>query len=126
MPPWPKLVPLRPINSTEEHDRAIAQLNSLIDRHSELTPGEIDYMDVLGLIVGHYEDALYGEPADDPGDDEGEGEGRVRKIDGEGPAPDAVPTPDRDSVPLTSNRRGRPNGLPRRNPRSILIRGGSW
>jgi hypothetical protein len=64
-----QIVPLRPINSTEEHDRAIAQLNSLIDRHSELTPGEIDYMDVLGLIVGHYEDGLYGEPVDDPDDD---------------------------------------------------------
>jgi hypothetical protein len=69
-----RLVPLRPINSTEEHDRAIALLNSLIDRHSELTPGEIDYMDVLGLIVAHYEDGLYGELADDPGDDEAGGE----------------------------------------------------
>ncbi len=69
-----RVVPLRPINSTEEHDRAIAQLNSLIDRHSELTQGEIDYMDVLGLIVGHYEDGLYGEPDDKAGDDQAEDE----------------------------------------------------
>ena len=69
-----RVVPLRPINSTEEHDRAIALLNSLIDRHSALTQGEIDYMDVLGLIVGHYEDGLYGEPDGDAGDDEAENE----------------------------------------------------
>ncbi len=65
-----RVLPLRPINSTEEHDRAIALLNSLIDRHQNLTSGEIDYMDVLGLIVGHYEDGLYGEPADDVARDE--------------------------------------------------------
>ena len=57
-----RVVPLRPINSTEGLDRAIAQLNALSDRRPGLTPGELDYMLVLGLIVEHYEGLIYPDP----------------------------------------------------------------
>lgn len=67
-----RVVPLRPIRSAEQLHRAIAQINTLIDRQSELTPGELDYMDVLGLIVEDYEILIYGEPSDDADDKERE------------------------------------------------------
>lgn len=60
-------VPLRPIRSAEQHDRAIAHLNAIIDRHPRLDESNpddedvVDYMDVLGLIVEDYETTLYGE-----------------------------------------------------------------
>jgi HTH-type transcriptional regulator/antitoxin HigA len=46
--------PLRPIRSEEELDRAIAVIDSLIDR-DELSPDEQDYLDILGDIVERYE-----------------------------------------------------------------------
>src|SRR3954454_20339646 len=49
-----RALPLRPIRSEEELDRAIAMVNSLIDR-DELTPDEDDYLDVLGDLVRKYE-----------------------------------------------------------------------
>lgn len=61
-----RVVPLRPINNEAEYHRALAQIDALIDREGELSPGEQDYMTVLGLIVGHHEDGLYGEPPEDP------------------------------------------------------------
>ena len=47
-------VPLRPIRSEEELDRAIAMVDSLIDRES-LNQDEQDYLDVLGDLVEQYE-----------------------------------------------------------------------
>jgi HTH-type transcriptional regulator/antitoxin HigA len=46
--------PLRPIRSDQDLDRAIAIINSLIDR-SGLSPDEDDYLDVLGDLVEKYE-----------------------------------------------------------------------
>jgi HTH-type transcriptional regulator/antitoxin HigA len=47
-------LPLRPIRSEDELDRAIAMVNSLIDR-DELALEEEDYLDVLGDLVEKYE-----------------------------------------------------------------------
>src|SRR5437899_9006113 len=46
---------LRPIRSEKELDRAIAMINSLLDR-DRLSPAEEDYPDVLGGLVERYED----------------------------------------------------------------------
>lgn len=46
--------PLRPIRSEDELVRAIAIIDSLIDR-DELAPDEEDYLDILGDIVEKYE-----------------------------------------------------------------------
>jgi HTH-type transcriptional regulator/antitoxin HigA len=46
--------PLRPIRAEEDLQRAIAVINSLIDRDA-LTPDEADYLDVLGDLVEKYE-----------------------------------------------------------------------
>ena len=46
--------PLRPLRSDEDLDRAIAVIDSLIDR-DDLDEGEEDYLDVLGDIVERYE-----------------------------------------------------------------------
>lgn len=46
--------PLRPIRSEEELDRAIAMIDSLIDK-GELNHDEDDYLDVLGDLVEKYE-----------------------------------------------------------------------
>jgi HTH-type transcriptional regulator/antitoxin HigA len=46
--------PLRPIRSDQDLDRAIAVINSLIDRDT-LSSGEADYLDVLGDLVEKYE-----------------------------------------------------------------------
>jgi HTH-type transcriptional regulator/antitoxin HigA len=46
--------PLRPIRSEDELDRAIAIIDSLIDR-DDLSPDEQDYLDVLGDITEKYE-----------------------------------------------------------------------
>src|SRR5438046_400745 len=46
--------PLRPIRSDAELDRAIAVVNSLVDRE-ELTTDEDDYLEVLGDLVEKYE-----------------------------------------------------------------------
>jgi HTH-type transcriptional regulator/antitoxin HigA len=48
--------PLRPIRNDAELDRAIAIVNSLIDR-DERTEDEEDYLDVLGDLVRNYERA---------------------------------------------------------------------
>jgi HTH-type transcriptional regulator/antitoxin HigA len=47
-------LPLRPIRSEEELDRAIAFIDSLIDRDG-LSPDEEDYLEILGDIVAKYE-----------------------------------------------------------------------
>ncbi len=46
--------PLRPIRSEKELDRAIAVINSLLDR-DRLSAAEADYLDVLGDLVERYE-----------------------------------------------------------------------
>ena len=46
--------PLRPIRSDDELERAIATINTLIDR-DQLDPEEEDYLDVLGDLVEKYE-----------------------------------------------------------------------
>ncbi len=51
--------PLRPIRSSEEHDRAIAAIHGLADRYHNLTPEEKDYFVVLTMVVEHYEDEIY-------------------------------------------------------------------
>ena len=48
-------LPLRPIRSERELDRAIAMIDSLVDR-DRLSPAEADYLDVLGDLVERYED----------------------------------------------------------------------
>jgi HTH-type transcriptional regulator/antitoxin HigA len=49
-----RVLPLRPIRSEAELDRAIAMVNQLIDR-DELHPDESDYLDVLSDLVERYE-----------------------------------------------------------------------
>jgi len=51
-------LPLRPIRNDKELDRAIRVINKLLDR-SRLTPGEQDYLDVLGDSVERYEDKTH-------------------------------------------------------------------
>jgi len=46
--------PLRPLRSEEELDRAIAVIDSLLDRE-DLDPAEADYLDVLADLVERYE-----------------------------------------------------------------------
>jgi HTH-type transcriptional regulator/antitoxin HigA len=53
--------PPRPIRDDDEHRRATAVLNRLLDRPS-LSPDEEDYLDVLGLLIADYEDAIYEHP----------------------------------------------------------------
>ncbi len=48
-------VPLRPIRSEAELDRAIAQIDALLDQ-DERSDGENDYLDVLSDLVEKYED----------------------------------------------------------------------
>src|ERR1700730_233675 len=50
--------PLRPIRSERELDRAIAVINSLLDRH-RLSAAEADYLDVLGDLVRRYESKVH-------------------------------------------------------------------
>jgi HTH-type transcriptional regulator/antitoxin HigA len=47
-------LPLRPIRSAEELDRAIAAINGLLDR-PELDQDEEDYLDVLSDLVHRFE-----------------------------------------------------------------------
>lgn len=47
-------LPLRPIRSEGELDRAIKMINVLLDR-DDLDPAEQDYLDVLGDLVHRYE-----------------------------------------------------------------------
>jgi HTH-type transcriptional regulator/antitoxin HigA len=51
----------RPIRDDDEHHRAIAVVNGLLDRPA-LSPDEEDYLDVLGLLIADYEDAIYEHP----------------------------------------------------------------
>ncbi len=53
--------PPRPICDDDEHRRAVAVVNDLLDRPA-LTPDEEDYLDVLGLLIAEYEDAIYEHP----------------------------------------------------------------
>jgi HTH-type transcriptional regulator/antitoxin HigA len=46
--------PLRPIRSDEELERAVRMVDSLLDRR-DLAPGEEDYLEVLGDLIGRYE-----------------------------------------------------------------------
>ena len=55
-------LPLRPIRSEAELDRAIAMLDSLSDRES-LSPEEHDYLLVLSGLVEDYEDEHHPIPA---------------------------------------------------------------
>ena len=54
-------LPLRPLRSDAELDRAIAVIDSLISR-GDLEPGERDYLDVLTAIVERYETAEHPMP----------------------------------------------------------------
>src|SRR4051794_35909850 len=47
-------LPLRPIRSEAEYDRAARVLDSLVLRN--LSPGEADYLQVLTLLVEAYDD----------------------------------------------------------------------
>jgi HTH-type transcriptional regulator / antitoxin HigA len=51
-------LPLRPIRSDEELDRAIAMINTLLDRN-DLDPTEEDYLEVLSDLVERYETATH-------------------------------------------------------------------
>ena len=51
----------RPIRGEDEHRRAIAVVNGLLDRPA-LNPDEEDYLDVLGLLIADYEDSIYEHP----------------------------------------------------------------
>jgi HTH-type transcriptional regulator/antitoxin HigA len=53
--------PPRPIRGDDEHRRAIAVVDGLLDR-SELSRDEEDYLDVLGLLIADYEDSIYEHP----------------------------------------------------------------
>ncbi len=53
--------PPRPIRDDDEHRRAIEVVNRLLDRPS-LIPDEGDYLDVLGLLIADYVDAIYEHP----------------------------------------------------------------
>jgi HTH-type transcriptional regulator/antitoxin HigA len=55
-------LPLRPIRNEKELDRAIAMIESLVDR-DRLSPAEEDYLDVLGNLVERYEDQAHPIPA---------------------------------------------------------------
>ena len=55
-------LPLRPIRSEAELDRAIAMVNVLGDREA-LTPAEHDYLLVLSDLIEKYEDEQYPIPA---------------------------------------------------------------
>jgi len=51
-------LPLRPISSAAELDRAIAMIDRLLAR-GKLAADEADYLDVLSDLVEKYEDQLY-------------------------------------------------------------------
>ncbi len=55
-------VPLRPIRSDIELDRAIAMIDSLIDKEA-LSPEENDYLDVLSVLVEKYETEIHPMPS---------------------------------------------------------------
>ncbi len=57
----------RPIRSEDEHRRAIAVVNDLLDRPT-LSQDEEDYLDVLGLLIADYEDSIYEHPEFTPVD----------------------------------------------------------
>jgi hypothetical protein len=56
--------PLRPIRSTEDHDRAIALVNTLADRRGTLRPEVHDYFLVLCLLIERYESEIYPDPTE--------------------------------------------------------------
>lgn len=53
--------PPRPIRGDDDHRQAVEVVNRLLDRPA-LTPDEEDYLDVLGLLIADYEDAIYEHP----------------------------------------------------------------
>ena len=55
-------LPLRPIRSEAELDRAIAMIDALSDR-KELSPDEHDYLLVLANLIERYEDEHHAIPA---------------------------------------------------------------
>ena len=56
---------LRPIRNEDEHRRAVAVVNGLLDRPA-LNRDEEDYLDVLGLLIADYEDSIYEHPDFNP------------------------------------------------------------
>jgi hypothetical protein len=52
------------IRSSEEHDRAVADLDALDDRRDGWTADDEAYFVELALAVERYEDAIYGAVAD--------------------------------------------------------------
>ena len=59
--------PPRPIHGDDDHLRTIDVVNDLLGRPS-LSPDEEDYLDVLGLLIADYEDAIYDHPQFTPVD----------------------------------------------------------
>ena len=57
--------PPRPIRGDDQHRRAVEVVNRLLDRPA-LSPDEEDYLDVLGLLIADYEDAIYEHPEFSP------------------------------------------------------------
>jgi len=55
-------VPLRPLHSDSDLDRAIAMIDSLVDKES-LSSDEIDYLDVLSDLVEKYETVTHPMPS---------------------------------------------------------------
>jgi antitoxin component HigA of HigAB toxin-antitoxin module len=53
--------PLRMLRSHEDHDRAIATINSLADRRDDWGTDEEDYFLVLALLIERYEEEIYPE-----------------------------------------------------------------
>jgi HTH-type transcriptional regulator / antitoxin HigA len=53
--------PLRPLRGDDEHRRAIAVVDGFLNRPAR-TADEDDYLDVLGLLIADYEDAIYEHP----------------------------------------------------------------
>jgi HTH-type transcriptional regulator / antitoxin HigA len=51
----------RPIRNDDEHRRAIAVVNGLLDRPA-LVPDEADHLEVIGLLIADYEDSIYEHP----------------------------------------------------------------
>ncbi|MGD9681646.1 MAG: type II toxin-antitoxin system HigA family antitoxin [Candidatus Obscuribacterales bacterium] len=52
--------PLVPIRSDEQAEQAARKMKELAYRRSELSPGELDYLGVLGSLIAEYEKKLPG------------------------------------------------------------------
>lgn len=47
--------PPRPITSKEEEEKLLSIIDNLIDHHYPLTEEEKDYIELLGILLSHYE-----------------------------------------------------------------------